>query len=104
MSDKKAFIVRLEFEIAVLADNKDDAKAFMSDAVSTLMPSDIDDCCTVKTLDRFPEGWTEDNYVYHDGNRDITLKEACAQSKDYQRVLRQLTEYANRPQMDGHNA
>lgn len=81
---KKAYIVTLEFEIPVLADNEEEAKDFMRDATRDDLY--MQECCTVRPLTYMPDGFRKDDLVYCDGE-DIALEELCEHSPEYQNSI-----------------
>lgn len=89
---KKPYLVKVEIEYAVMAENEADAIGHAKQAV--------DDCflqehCEVLPLDRFPDGWEGDNLIYG-GDEDMTLKQAAEQSDAYQSRMKTMKMYAGR--------
>jgi hypothetical protein len=79
---KKPFLVTVEFEVAIFAENEDDvySSSEMRDAIydSTLFTADC--IASVQPLNRIPDGWDENCLVYG-ADRDVTVKEALEWDK-----------------------
>lgn len=79
--DKKPFLVRVEIEIAIFAENEESARRSrdIQDAVrDALYENNI---FWVEPLDRIPDGWELD-YLCYGTDHDVTLKEALEMVKN----------------------
>lgn len=80
---KRLYIVRVEFEFAVIAESEQRATRFAEDALNDM---DTTDVCTAFRAELGPtgevtppDGWSDDTLVYCSGNEDITFEQAVAE-------------------------
>jgi len=94
MSDeRKSFLVTLELEYACLAEDEEEARDFVKEAINDAC---LEEYCTVSCLNRIPDGWEPDYYIYHNQDGDIALQELLGKSEEYQLANARMQAIADR--------
>jgi hypothetical protein len=71
----KLWIVTVEVDALVLAETAADAREFSDDIVRDVAP--LDNCASARPYrGSLPMNWDADAFVYHDGNSDLTARDA----------------------------
>ena len=77
----KSFLVTFEFEFPCIADNEDEARQFLKQALDDSCFLEEDCCVVLLKPGHYPDGWNKGDLVYHKGNTDITIEDAFRYKK-----------------------
>lgn len=73
--------VSVSLETVVFADDADDARNIARDGLDAALDDEFREVEKIKTLDDLPFEWDADALVWHDGQEDLTVRDALARSK-----------------------